>query len=126
MDSLEESLFLQLSHPFFGAFLRKVVLIVLVEHQPDELTVALGLRFNVVVSFCGGVSHAHLAALGLEAVVKFASGIAVKVTVRLLVATAEDSYLGVLQVEVGEGAVKPCVPRGSRALGVFAGVPGWC
>ena len=76
----------------------------------------------MIVTFGGGVSH-HLAALGFEAVVKFSGSIAVVVAVRFLVAHTKDGDLGVRQIKAGKGFVQPVVPRRSRALRVFTGVP---
>lgn len=123
--SLEESLFLELGNPCFGAVLGQIVLVVFVEHASAELAILnLGLGFDVFVSLGGGQS-VNLGSSGGELVVQFGGGIAVVVRVRLLVSASKDGNLLSLKTQVGKGIVKPFIPGSSRTAFVLASVPGW-
>ena len=80
---LKESLLLELCNPCLGTVIRKIVLVVLVAHKSNELSVNLGLGFGVLVSISGSKSK-HGASLGGEKVVKLTCSIAVVISVSLL------------------------------------------
>jgi len=111
-----------LVNPGLGTVLRHIVLVVFVAHKSYELSISLGLRVLVVVSLSGGES-VHFASLLYELVVKLTGGIAVVVSVRFLIPTAENSNLLSDKVEVGKSVVEPVVPGGSRALLVSSCMP---
>merc|ERR1719353_465759 len=120
---LEEALALELGDPGLSPVLRHVVLVVLVEHAATELPgLDLGLGLSVVVVVGAGEAH-ESAAGGLELVVELSGGIAVVVSVALLVSNAKDGDLLSAEIEAGESLVEPLVPGGARALRVGAGVP---
>ena len=80
---LKESLLLELCNPCLSTVIRKIVLVVLVAHKSNELSVNLGLGFGVLVSISGSKSE-HGASLGGEKVVKLTCSIAVVISVSLL------------------------------------------
>merc|ERR1719483_615786 len=117
------ALALDLGDPRLHAVLGHLRLVVLVARQANELGAVHGLGLHVVVAI--GRPRAHdVGTRALEARHQLVHGVAEVVTVATLVAQAKDSDLLALEVKAGEVAVDELVPRGARALGVGAGVPG--
>merc|ERR1712195_311449 len=117
------ALALDLGDPRLHAVLGHLRLVVLVARQANELGAVHGLGLHVVVAI-GRPRANNVRARALEAGNQLVHGVAEVVAVAALVAQAEDGHLLALEVKAGEVAVDELVPRGARALGVRAGVPG--
>merc|ERR1712238_403005 len=69
---LKESLLLKLGDPCLGTVFRQIILVVLVTHESNKLSIDLGLGFLVVISFSGSESI-NFASFLNKFVIKFSS-----------------------------------------------------
>merc|ERR1712028_64787 len=122
---LEEPFILQLGDPCLGTVFGHIVLVIFVAHESAEFVVVHSLGFDVIVSLLAGHTE-NFGSLGGEKVVQFAGGVAVVVTVRLLITDTKDCDFLSVDVKIGKCIVEPVIPRGTRSLFVGTGVPRWC
>ncbi len=119
----EETLILQLLHPFVCPLLAEVILVILIKHASDKFTIFLRLGSRMLIPFRGNKSINLGTGLD-ELIVQLASSIAIIIRIRGRIPNSKDGDFFALNVSVGERAVEPIVPGGSRALIFGVSVPG--
>jgi len=79
MMRLEEAFALQLFYPSLGTVFTHIILVILIEHTPNELTIPFSLRGTMIIALGRSESTHGSSCLG-EEIIQFTSGITVVFT----------------------------------------------